>query len=62
MARVRFTHDFDYKPTPMSTIAYKAGMGAFMKWCIVGILGLAVRIVMLGESVGKIFAWFRPPP
>lgn len=26
MARVRFTHDFDYRPTPLSTIAYKAGM------------------------------------
>lgn len=26
MARVRFTDDFDYKPTPTSTIAYKAGM------------------------------------
>lgn len=26
MARVRFTADFDYRPTPLSTIAYKAGM------------------------------------
>lgn len=26
MARVRFIHDFDYRPTPLSTIAYKAGM------------------------------------
>ena len=26
MARVRFTADFDYRPTPVSTIAYKAGM------------------------------------
>lgn len=26
MARVRFTYDFDYRPTRMSTIAYKAGM------------------------------------
>ncbi len=25
MARVRFKQDFDYKPTPQSTIAYKAG-------------------------------------
>lgn len=24
--RVRFTHDFDYKPTSQATIAYKAGM------------------------------------
>lgn len=26
MARVRFTADFDYRPTPMTTIAYKKGM------------------------------------
>ncbi|TKT78419.1 hypothetical protein [Aquamicrobium sp. LC103] len=26
MARLRFTADFDYRPTPMSTIAYKEGM------------------------------------
>lgn len=25
MARVRFKQDYDYKPTPQSTIAYKAG-------------------------------------
>ncbi|MCP8894294.1 hypothetical protein KYK29_05080 [Shinella daejeonensis] len=31
MARVRFIHDFDYKPTPMSTIAYKAGMELTVK-------------------------------
>lgn len=31
MARVRFIDDFDYKPTPMSTIAYKAGMEMTVK-------------------------------
>ncbi len=31
MARVRFLDDFDYKPTPMSTIAYKAGMEMTVK-------------------------------
>jgi hypothetical protein len=25
MARVRFTRDYDWKPTPHSTIAFKAG-------------------------------------
>jgi hypothetical protein len=25
MARVSFSHDFDYRPTPAVTIAYKAG-------------------------------------
>jgi len=29
--RVRFTHDFDYKPTAQSTIAYKAGMEETVK-------------------------------
>jgi hypothetical protein len=33
-----------------------------MKWLIVGILGLAVGLVMLGESVGKIFAWIKSTP
>lgn len=31
MARVRFIDDFDYKPTPMSTIAYKADMDLTVK-------------------------------
>lgn len=31
-----------------------------MKWMIVGILGIAVGMVMFGESVAKIVAWFRP--
>lgn len=35
-------------------------VGSFFKWLIVGILGFVVGIVMLGESVGKIIAWFRP--
>lgn len=34
-------------------------VGAFVKWCIVGALGIAVGIVMFGESVAKILAWFR---
>ena len=37
-------------------------VGTFMKWLIVGFLGLVVGVVMLGESVLKIIAWFRPPP
>jgi len=31
LARVRFTADFDYKPTPSITIAYKAGMEMTVK-------------------------------
>lgn len=31
MARVRFTDNFDYKPTPRSTIGYKAGMELTVK-------------------------------
>ena len=34
-------------------------VGRFIKWLLVGILGVAVGIVMFGESVGKILAWFR---
>lgn len=35
-------------------------VGIFVKWVIVGILGVAVGIVMFGESVGKILIWLRP--
>ena len=34
-------------------------VGSFIKWLIVGILGIAVGIVMFGESVAKILMWFR---
>ncbi|KSV72940.1 hypothetical protein N182_28865 [Sinorhizobium sp. GL2] len=29
--RVRFIQDFDYKPTPQSTVGYKAGMEETVK-------------------------------
>lgn len=31
MTRVRFTADFDYKPTKQTTVAYKAGMELTVK-------------------------------
>jgi hypothetical protein len=31
MARVKFTSDFDYKPTSQVTVAYKAGMEVTVK-------------------------------
>ena len=31
MARVRFTKDFDYKPTPQVTVGYLAGMEKTVK-------------------------------
>lgn len=31
MAKVLFTHDFDYKPTPQVTIGYRAGMKKTVK-------------------------------
>lgn len=33
-------------------------VGTFMKWLIVGILGLVVGMVMFGEAVIKIVTWF----
>lgn len=42
--RVRFTADYDYKPTPGSTVAYKAGWsGLVRKEC-------AERAVALGKA------------
>ena len=35
-------------------------VGTFVKWLIVGILGLFLGVVMFAESVGKILAWFKP--
>lgn len=34
-------------------------VGTFVKWVIVGIVGLFAGVVMLGESAMKIAAWFR---
>lgn len=34
-------------------------VGTFMKWLIVGFLGMVVGVVMFGEAVLKIVAWFR---
>ncbi|KAB0538471.1 hypothetical protein HNQ68_002297 [Pseudochrobactrum saccharolyticum] len=31
MARVRFTEDYDYKPTKQTTVAYKAGIEMTVK-------------------------------
>ncbi|WP_312619047.1 hypothetical protein [Agrobacterium pusense] len=34
MARIRFKQDFDYKPTPQTTVAYEAGWeGAVKREC-----------------------------
>jgi len=38
-----------------------ATVGAFMKWLIVGILGMAMGVVMFYEAVVKMLGWFRPP-
>ena len=35
-------------------------VGKFVKWVIVGTLGLLAGVVMFGESIIKIVAWFRP--
>lgn len=34
-------------------------VGTFMKWVIVGVLGLVMGAVMLGESIGKLIGWMR---
>lgn len=37
------------------------GFGKVTKWLAIGFLSLLAGLVMLGESVGKILAWLRPP-
>lgn len=34
-------------------------IGKFMKWVIISLLGILAGIIMFGESVSKIAAWFR---
>lgn len=34
-------------------------VGTFVKWVIVGIVGIFAGIVMFGESIARIAAWFR---
>lgn len=36
------------------------GFGKVTKWIAIAALGVLGGIVMLGESVAKIVAWFRP--
>lgn len=42
--RVRFVADYDYKPTPSTTIAYRAGTVAFVR------LECAERAIRLGRA------------
>lgn len=34
-------------------------VGTFMKWVIVGLIGILAGFVMIGESVSKIAAWMK---
>lgn len=45
MARVRFTEDYDYKPTLQSTIGYKGGMELTVKQ------DCADKAIALGKAV-----------
>lgn len=45
MARVLFTHDFDYKPTRQVTIGYRAGMKKTVK------RDCAERAIAAGKAV-----------
>jgi len=38
------------------------GFGKVTKWLAIAALGILGGIVMFGESIAKITAWFRPPP
>lgn len=38
------------------------GFGRVTKWIVISLLGLLAGVVLLGESVIKILAWFKPPP
>lgn len=37
------------------------GFGKVTKWLAIAAIGILTGAVMLGESIGKILAWLRPP-
>lgn len=37
-------------------------VGTFVRWVIVGLLGIFAGVVMFGEAVGKLVGWFRGWP
>ena len=34
-------------------------VGTFIKWVIIGVLGIVSCVVMFAESIGKFLAWFK---
>lgn len=34
-------------------------VGVFIKWVIIGVLGIVSGVVMFSESIGKFLAWFK---
>lgn len=38
------------------------GFGKVTKWLAITVLGIFAGIVLMGESLHKIFAWLWPPP
>lgn len=34
-------------------------VGTFIKWMIIGVLGIVSGVVMFAESIGKFLAWFK---
>ena len=34
-------------------------VGTFVKWIIIGALGIVSGVVMFAESIGKFLAWFK---
>ena len=54
--------DIDTLNAGLKLVVATMTVGRAVKWLIVGILGLFAGVVMFGESVLKILAWFKPPP
>ncbi|WP_395449973.1 hypothetical protein ACHMW7_09250 [Aminobacter sp. UC22_36] len=54
--------DIDTLNAGLKLVVATMTVGRAVKWLIVGILGLFAGVVLFGESVLKMLAWFRPPP
>ncbi len=54
--------DISTLKTGLPLIRLIIGFGKVTKWLAITLLGLLAGVVLLGESVIKILAWFRAPP
>lgn len=51
--------DIDTLADGIKYMAAAKTIGTFVKWLIVGVLGVVTGVIMFAESIWKIISWFR---